>query len=94
MTKTKKMLRAKYWFSGLGTLTEKIVGQCFECGVTTKEHRQESVKTMDVPSEPWDTVAIDFGGPYLDGHYNLVAIDKRSRHPEVERLYSPAFKPT
>ncbi|KAJ8045060.1 hypothetical protein HOLleu_07986 [Holothuria leucospilota] len=94
MTKTKKMLRAKYWFPGLGTLTEKIVGQCFECGVTTKEHRQEPIKTMEIPDEPWDTVAIDFGGPYPDGHYNLVVIDKRSRYPEVERLYSTEFKPT
>ena len=37
---------------------------------------------------------MDFGGPYPDGHYNLVIIDKRTRYPEVEVTYSTAAKPT
>ena len=37
---------------------------------------------------------MDFGGPYPDGHYNLVAIDKRSRYPEVASVRSTDFKHT
>ena len=35
---------------------------------------------------------MNFGGPYPQGHYNLV--DKRTRYPEVERLYSTAIPST
>ena len=47
-----------------------------------------------VPEKPWEIVAVDFGGPYPDGHYNLVAVDKRTRYPEVETTHSTAVKPT
>ena len=39
-------------------------------------------------------MSIDFGGPYPDGHYNLVIIDKRTRYPEVEVVSSTAVKQT
>ena len=31
-------------------------------------------------------------GPYLDGHYNLVLVDKRTRYPVVENVPSTDFK--
>ena len=39
-----------------------------------------------IPNRRWDTVSIDHGGPYPDGHYNLVLIDKRTRYPVVESV--------
>ena len=48
----------------------------------------------EIPNQPWQTIAMDFGGPYPDGHYNLVVIDKQSRYPEVEQINSTAAKPT
>ena len=68
--------------------------QCYQCQVTTKQHRQEPLKMTPIPKKPWDIVAVDFGGPYPDGHYNLVAVDKRTRYPEVQQTHSTAFKPT
>ena len=94
MTKTKQMLREKYWFPSMNGMVEQIIGQCYECQVTTKQHRQEPVKGTDIPKKPWDFIAVDFGGPYPDGHYNLVAIDKLRRYPEVAKTYSTAAKPT
>ncbi len=44
--------------------------------------------------EPRDVIAVDFSGPYPDGHYNLVAIDKRTRYPEVVKTHLAAFQPT
>ena len=47
-----------------------------------------------IPEQAWDTVSVDFGGPYPDEHYNLVVIDKRTRYPGVERLYSTVITST
>ena len=94
MTKTKQMLREKYWFPEMNKMTERVVENCYECQLTTKQHRQEPVKMTQIPEKPWEVVSVDFGGPYPDGHYNLVVIDKRTRHPEVEVVYSTGIKPT
>ena len=94
MTKTKQMLRHKYWFPGMNRLVEEIIGQCYECQVTTKQHRNEPLKMTDIPEKPWQVVSVDFGGPYPDGHYNLVVIDKRTRFPDVEIVYSTSAKST
>ena len=45
----------------------------------------------NIPSQPWDRVSIDHGGPYPDGHYNLVMIDKKTRYPVVESVPSTNF---
>ncbi|CAG2184428.1 unnamed protein product [Mytilus edulis] len=79
LTKTKQMLRARYWFPALNSMVEDIIGRCYECKVTTKEHRQEPIKPTKIPETAWNTLAADYGGPYPDGHYNLVVIDKRTR---------------
>ena len=88
MTKTKQMLRKKYWFPSMNKLVEQFIGDCYECQLTTKQHRQEPVKMTAIPEHAWYTVSVDFGGPYPDEHYNLLVIDKRTRYPEVERLCS------
>ena len=66
----------------------------YECQVTTKQHRQEPIKVTDIPKKSWDVIAVDLSGPYPDGHYNLVAIEKRTRYPEVVKTHSTAFQPT
>ncbi|XP_038077223.1 uncharacterized protein K02A2.6-like [Patiria miniata] len=47
-----------------------------------------------IPEKPWEVIAVDLGGPYPDGHYSLVAVDKRTRYPEVKTTHSTTFKPT
>ena len=93
-TKTKQMLRAKYWFPYMNSMVDHTVGQCYDCKVTSRQTKEEPIKPSIIPEKPWETVAVDFGGPYPDGHYNLVLIDKRTRYPEVETTYSTGFKTT
>jgi hypothetical protein len=50
----------------------EVLDQCYECKLTTKDHREEPIKVTNIPSKPWDTVSIDHGGPYPDGHYTLL----------------------
>ena len=94
ITKTKQMLRQKYWFPEMNKMVEQEVGQCYECQVTTKEYRHEPLKMTEIPEKPWQVVSVDFGGPYPNGHYNLVVIDKRTRYRELESVHSTAAKPT
>ena len=75
-------------------MTERVFKNCYECQLTTKQHRQEPVKMTQIPEKPWEVVSVDFGGPNPDGHYNLVVIDYRTRYPEVEVVYSTGIKPT
>ncbi|CAG2202522.1 unnamed protein product [Mytilus edulis] len=94
LTKTKQMLRARYWFPALNSMVEDIIGRCYECKVTTKEHRQEPIKPTKIPETAWHTLAADYGGPYPDGHYNLVVIDKRTRYPVVEQTKTTTTRAT
>lgn len=48
-------------------------------------HKATSVGTSEVDGDT------DFGGPYPDGHYNVVAIDRRTRHPVVARISLTSF---
>jgi len=93
-TKTKQMLSFKYWFPCMNAMIDQMIGHCFDCQVTTKDRRQEPIKPSVILKEPWEEISIDFGGPYPDGHYNLVAIDQRTRYLEVEVVSSTAVKPT
>jgi len=94
MTKTKQMLREKYWFPVMNHLISQTIGSCFDCQVATKSHRQEPIKPSVILEEPWEQISIDIGGPYPDGHYNLVAIDQRTRYPVVEVVSSTGLKQT
>ena len=72
MTKTKQLLRQKYWFPQMNKMVEHIVGQCYKCQVTTKEHRHEPLKMTEISDKRWQIVSVDFVGPFpdLDGHCN------------------------
>ena len=94
ITKMKQMLRAKYWFPGMNGMIDQMVGHCYDCQVPTQDRRQEPIKPSAIPKEPWEEISVDFGGPYPDGHYNLVVLDQRTRYPEVEVVFSTAMKPT
>ena len=93
-TKTKEMLRQKYWFPMMNAMIDTMLDQCLDCQIATKAHKTEPLKMTTIPDEAWHTIAMDFGGPFPDGHYNLVLIDKRSRYPIVEEVSSTAFQPT
>ena len=77
----------------MNTVIDQIIGQGFKCQVATKQHMEGPIKPSVIPQKPWEQIAVDFGGLYLDAHYNLVAINKRTRYPEVEVTYTKPPKP-
>ena len=88
------MFRAKYWFPKINAMIDQTIRYCFDCQVTVKNHTEEPIKPSVIPEEPCEQITIHFGGPYPDGHYNLVVVDRRTRYPEVEVVSLKAFKPT
>ncbi|XP_045187538.2 uncharacterized protein K02A2.6-like [Mercenaria mercenaria] len=94
ITETKQMLRTKYWFPCLNGLVEDAISRCYHCQISTVEQKQEPIKPSEIPETEWHTVSMDFGGPYPDGHYNLVIIDKRTRYLVVEQTRSTSGRVT
>jgi len=72
----------------MNSMIDKAIDQCYECQGAMKGDREEPIRVTSIPNRPWDTVSIDHGGPYPDGHYNLVLIDKRTTYPVVESVPS------
>lgn len=85
MTKTKQMLREKYIVllanheQYIRTGHQQVLWLPGDYKTAPKRTDQEHKETK----KPWDIVAVDYTGPYPDGHYNLLARDKRTRYPEV-----------
>ena len=51
-TKTKQLLREKYWFPLMNSLIDTAIDQCYECQVATKDSREEPIKVSSIPSQP------------------------------------------
>ena len=72
ISKTKELLRKKYWFPNMNKRIEEIVNTCFSCQVTTNTHHTEPAKMTDLPKRPWDTVEADFCGPFPNASMYLL----------------------
>ena len=93
ISKTKEMLRRKYWFPIMNSRIDTVVSTCFDCQIATNTQHTEPAKMTKLPERPWETVEIDFCGPFPSKEYALVITDQYSRYPEVEFVYSTAIKP-
>ena len=51
-TKTKQMLREKYWFPPMNSIIDRTIDQCYECQVVTKRNREEPIKVTSIPTRP------------------------------------------
>ena len=88
------MFDIKYWYPAMNSMMDELIGECCECQVTKRQHIEQLIKPSVIPDKPWEEISIDFGGPYPNGHYNLIVVDKRTRYLEVEKVPSTSFKPT
>ena len=93
ISKTKEMLRRKYWFPAMNHRIDTVVSTCFKCQIATNTQHTEPAKMTKLPERPWETIEIDFCGPFPSKEYALVITDQYTRYPEVEFVYSTAIKP-
>lgn len=84
MTVTKRWLRSKVWWPKIDQQAELFVRKCFGCTLVSAPDAPEPMKRKQLPSEPWQHVAMDFLGPLPSGHNLLVVVDYYSRYFEIE----------
>ncbi|XP_057290865.1 uncharacterized protein LOC130613554 [Hydractinia symbiolongicarpus] len=85
---TKVLLRSKVYFQGIDDLVEKKISNYIPCQAVTPTRADAPIRIMDIPEQVWETLNIDFLGPFPTGYYLFVVIDQRSKFPEVEFLKS------
>lgn len=84
MTVMKRRLRAKVWWPKMDTEVEEFVKRCRSCILVSAPSAPEPLKRTELPTTPWEFIAIDFLGPLPSGHNLLVIVDYYSRYKEVE----------
>ena len=52
LSKTKEIIRHKYWWPGVNIEIEDAVKRCFECQISTETKHTEPVKMTELPSRP------------------------------------------
>lgn len=84
MLRTKQLLRAHVWFSGIDAMVESRVGKCLSCQATVVCNAREPLRMMEMPSGPWKKGRVDFAGPFPIKEMALVFWDQYARYPVVE----------
>ncbi|XP_055847378.1 uncharacterized protein K02A2.6-like [Episyrphus balteatus] len=84
MTQMKQRLRSKVWWPKIDVQVDAYVKNCRGCMLVAAPAPPEPMKRRELPSEPWQHVAIDFMGPLPSGHNLLVVVDYYSRYVEIE----------
>lgn len=79
----KNHLRSNVWWPKMDAMVEKFVRNCRGCTLVSAPDRPEPLVRSNLPSTPWETIAIDFLGPLPEGQHLLVVIDCYSRFIEV-----------
>ncbi|KAJ8047536.1 hypothetical protein HOLleu_06562 [Holothuria leucospilota] len=84
IVKTKQLLREKVWFPGIDNAIERKVRGCLTCQIATPTPTPpEPLQMTELPNAPWESVSMDFKGPFAGGEYIMVVVDDYSRYPEA-----------
>lgn len=94
--KLKSILRRRVWWPGMAGDAEKWVKSCAICSVNGRSEKPAPMLRIFAPKGVWETVALDFNGPYLKlgGISILVLIDLRSRYAIAKPVKSTKFEHT
>lgn len=84
ITVMKRRLRAKVWWPKMDLQIEQFVKKCKGCTLVGAPTAPEPIRRTELPSRPWQHIAIDFCGPLPSGHHLFVIVDYFSRFVEVE----------
>lgn len=94
--KLKSILRERVWWPGMTVDAEEWVETCQACATTGKPEKPTPMKRTFAPKTAWETIALDFNGPYakLGGVLILVVVDYRSRYLIAKPVRSTSFDHT
>jgi len=81
---TKQRLRTKVWWPGIDKDVEKYVKTCHGCQLVGLPNPPEPMKPTELPTGPWQDLAVDLLGPLPSGDYICVCVDYYSRFYEID----------
>ncbi|KAK3908155.1 hypothetical protein KUF71_018668 [Frankliniella fusca] len=77
IVRTKALARVLFWWPGLSTRIEHMVGTCSSCQATRPKAPHLPVSPWPRADAPWSRLHIDYAGPFR-GRYFLVLVDAYS----------------
>ncbi|XP_062557624.1 uncharacterized protein K02A2.6-like [Armigeres subalbatus] len=94
--KFKSILRERVWWPGMTKDAEAWVTSCGVCATNGRPERPTPMTRVFAPQTVWETIGIDFNGPYnkFGGVYILVLVDYRSRYVIAKPVRSTSFTHT
>ncbi|XP_062541058.1 uncharacterized protein K02A2.6-like [Armigeres subalbatus] len=94
--KMKSIMRQRVWWPGMPKDVTSWVETCRTCCVNGKPERTTPMERVLIPKAAWDTVALDFNGPYVKfgGVLILVIVDYKSRYLIARPVKSTKFECT
>ena len=94
--KFKSILRQRVWWPGITNDAEAWVNSCATCAINGKPEKPTPMKRVLAPESVWETIAVDFNGPYskFGGISILVIVDYRSRYVIAKPVKSTSFENT
>lgn len=94
--KFKSILRQRVWWPGLAKDAESWVKSCAICATNGKPEKPTPMQRVFAPKAVWETIAVDFNGPYskFGGISVLVIVDYRSRYIIAKPVKSTNFENT
>lgn len=92
ITMMKNHLRSNVWWPKMDAELERYVKQCRGCTLVAAPEPPEPMRRSQLPSAPWQTIALDFLGPLPEGQHLLVVIDCYSRFMEVVEMEGTTVK--
>ncbi|XP_033760746.1 uncharacterized protein K02A2.6-like [Pecten maximus] len=84
----KRRVRTKVWWPGIDRDVERYCRTCRSCQIVGLPPPPEPVQSTDLPSGPWQQIAVDLMGPLPSGDFLFVVVDYHSRYFEVEVIKS------
>lgn len=86
MQMMKASLRSSVWWPKIDRAVESFVKRCRGCSLVSAPDAPEPMNRKQLPTGPWEDIAIDFMGPLPEGQWLLVVVDYYSRFMEVAEM--------
>ncbi len=75
ISKTKEMVRRKYWFPAINSRNDIVASTCFDSQKATNTQHTEPAKMTKLPEKPLESIEIVFCGPFPSKEYALAITD-------------------